>query len=269
MKFKVTIKMPELPSVEIFKKYFDKTSLHQLITKANVVSPEILVESSTTQIKKALEGHKFIDSIRYGKYLFGKLDNDLFLIMHFGMTGTLHYDRQNSSRYPRLLLKFSDGNFLAFDDARKFGKLGLTMDPYGFIKKRRLGPDALEVNFKDFQEIFRGRKGMMKPLLLNQNILAGIGNLYADEILYQSRIHPMTHANQLDDPEWEHLFQNMKKVLQKAIECQDILDSLPETYLLPHRHKGGKCPEGGEMEIIKVGGRTTFLCPSRQRMKGN
>jgi formamidopyrimidine-DNA glycosylase len=261
--------MPELPSVAIFKKYFDRTSLHQLITNANVVSPEILVKTNTTQMKKALEGHEFTDSTRYGKYLFGKLDNDLFLIMHFGMTGYLHYDRQNSSRYPRLLLKFSDGNFLAFDDARKFGKLGLTHDPDEFIKMRRLGPDALEVNFKDFQGIFRGRKGMMKPLLLNQNILAGIGNLYADEILYQSNVHPMTPANQLDDQEWEHLFQNMKKVLQKAIEYNDDIKSLPESYLLPHRHKGGKCPEGGEMEIIKVGGRTTFLCAFRQRMKGD
>lgn len=259
--------MPELPSVEIFKKYFDRTSLHQLINNANVVSPEILVETNTTQMKKALEGHEFTESIRYGKYLFGKLNNGLFLIMHFGMTGYLHYDMQNSSKYPRLILKFSDGNFLAFDDARKFGKLGLTHDPDEFIAMRRLGPDALEVNFEDFQGIFRGRKGMMKPLLLNQNILAGIGNLYADEILYQSRVHPMTPANQLDDQEWEHLFWNMKKVLQKAIECQDKLDSLPESYLLPHRHKGEKCPNGGEMEIIKVGGRTTFLCPSRQRKK--
>ena len=259
--------MPELPSVEIFKRYFDKTSLHQPITDVNVISPEILVETNNSQMKESLEGHEFTESIRYGKYLFGKLDNDLFLIMHFGMTGYLHYDTKNSSKYPRLLLKFSDGNFLAFDDARKFGKLGLTKDPAEFIKSKRLGPDALEVNFKDFQEIFRGRKGMMKPLLLNQNILAGIGNLYADEILYQSRVHPMTHANLLDDPEWEHLFKNTKKVLHKAIECKDKLDSLPESYILPHRHKGGKCPEGGEMEIIKVGGRTTFLCPSRQRMK--
>ncbi|MBI4813961.1 MAG: Fpg/Nei family DNA glycosylase [Methanobacterium sp.] len=259
--------MPELPSVEIFKEYFDETSLQQPITDVSVISPEILMETTTTEMKESLEGHKFTESIRYGKYLFGKLDNDLFLIMHFGMTGYLHYYTKNSSKYPRLLLKFSGGNFLAFDDARKFGKLGLTQDPDEFIEKRRLGPDALEVNFEDFQEIFRDRKGMIKPLLLNQNILAGIGNLYADEMLYQSRIHPLTHADQLDDPEWEHLFKNMKKVLHKAIEHQDKIKSLPASYLLPHRYKGGKCPEGGELEIIKVGGRTTFVCSKRQKMK--
>ncbi len=259
--------MPELPSVEIFKKYFDKTSLHQPIIDVNVISPEILVETSSAQMKKSLEGHEFAESTRYGKYLFGKLDNNLFLIMHFGMTGHLHYDTKNSSKYPRLLLKFSGGNFLAFDDARKFGKLGLTRDPDEFIKKKKLGPDALEVNFEDFMEIFRGRKGMIKPLLLNQNILAGIGNLYADEILYQSRVHPLTHADQLDNTKLKHLFKNMKKVLHKAIEYQDKIESLPESYLLPHRYKGGKCPEGGELEIIKVGGRTTFLCSQLQKMK--
>ena len=256
--------MPELPSVEIFKKYFDKTSLHQLITDVNVISPEILVGTSSSRMKKAMEEHEFTESSRYGKYLFGKLDNDLFLIMHFGMTGYLHYEHQNTSRYPRLLIKFTGGNFLAFDDARKFGKLGLTRDPDEFIKSKKIGPDALEVSFKDFYEIVHGRKGMIKPLLLNQNILAGIGNLYADEILYQSRVHPLTRANLIDEQGWEQIFQNMKKVLQKAIECEDDIKSLPQSYLLPHRHKGGKCPDGEKLKTIKVGGRTTFLCPHQQ-----
>lgn len=253
--------------METFKRYFDKTSLHQPVTHVTVFSPEILVETSTTQMKESMEGHEFTESIRYGKYLFGKLDNELFLIIHFGMTGFLHYDTKNSSRYPRLLIKFLGGNFLAFDDARKFGKVSLTRDPGEFIKKRRLGPDALEVNYEDFLESFQGRKGMIKPLLLNQNLLAGIGNLYADEILYQSGVHPMTPANLLNDHEWERIFSAMKKVLQKAIEHHDKIESLPESYLLPHRYKGGECPEGDKFEVITVGGRTTFLCPHRQIMK--
>jgi formamidopyrimidine-DNA glycosylase len=259
--------MPELPSVETFKRYFDKTSLQQPITDVTVISPEILVETSTNHLIKAMEGHEFIESIRYGKYLFGKLDNELFLIIHFGMTGYLHYDNDNSSRYPRLLIRFSGGNFLAFDDARKFGKVSLTRDPGEFIKNRRLGPDALEVNYEDFRKSFQGRKGMIKPLLLNQNLLAGIGNLYADEILYQSRVHPMTPANLLNDCEWEQVFVDMKKVLQKAIDHHDKIESLPESYLLPHRYKGGECPEGDKFEVITVGGRTTFLCPKLQIMK--
>ncbi|BDZ69373.1 Fpg/Nei family DNA glycosylase [Methanobacterium ferruginis] len=271
--------MPELPSVEVFKQYFDKTSLHQQIVDVKVLSPEILVDTESNKMKKALKKHEFIDSQRYGKYLFGKLDNGLFLIIHFGMTGFLDYISENkhkhhqllyspkSSKHPRLLIEFSGGDFLAFDDARKFGKLGLTSDPDEFIKQKKLGPDALKIDFKDFQEIFKGRKGMIKPLLMNQNIIAGIGNLYADEILYQSRVHPLTHADQLNVSDWEDIFKNMKKVLEKAIKYHDNPESFPKSYLLPHRYLGGRCPEGGSLEVIKVSGRTTFLCPHRQKVK--
>ena len=77
-------------------------------------------------------------------------------------------------------------------------------------------------------------------------------------------MHPQTRANFIDEQGWEQIFQNMKKVLQKAIECDDDIKSLPQSYLLPHRHKGGKCPEGEKLKTIKVGGRTTFLCPHQQ-----
>ncbi len=261
--------MPELPSVEIFKKYFDETSLHQLIKEVKVISPEILVDTKSKEMISSLKEHEFIGSYRYGKYLFGEVDNELFLIMHFGMTGYLQYGDNDvgSSRHPRMNIYFENGNHLAFDDARKFGKLGITSNPDEFIKMRKMGPDALHVTFKNFQEIFNGRKGMIKPLIMNQNVIAGIGNLYADEILYQTGIHPMTPANHLDDQQWKLLFKNTKKVLKKAIEYQDKTKSLPQSYLLPHRHKGGLCPDGGNLEVIKVGGRTTFLCPNQQKIK--
>jgi formamidopyrimidine-DNA glycosylase len=260
--------MPELPSVEIFKKYFDENALHQPIKVVKVISPEMLVDVSSLEMIRSLENSEFTDSYRYGKYLFGKLDNDLFLFMHFGMTGYFHYgSSENSSKHPRLEIYFSNGNHLAFDDARKFGKLGITSDPDEFIKMKKLGPDALHVKLKEFREIFKGRKGMIKPLLMNQNIIAGIGNLYADEILYQSNIHPVTHADKLDSKDWNLLFQNTNKILLKAIEYQDKTQSLPQSYLLPHRHQKGHCPEGGDLEVIKVGGRTTFLCPHRQKIK--
>jgi formamidopyrimidine-DNA glycosylase len=260
--------MPELPSVEIFKQYFDKTSILLNIKDVKVTSPEILVDVEGEEIVKALKSHEFTGSYRYGKYLFCKLDNEMFLIMHFGMTGYLHYgNNQDKSKHPRLEIYFENGNHLAFDDARKFGKLSLTSHPEDFIKAHKLGPDALFITQNEFKEIFHGRKGMIKPLLLNQHVIAGIGNLYADEILYQSGVHPMTTANKLNDKEINLLFKNNKKVLEKAIEYQDKTLSLPSSYLLPHRHYGGECPEGGDLEIIKVGGRTTFFCPQRQKLK--
>ena len=261
--------MPELPSLEIYKNYFDSNSLHQRIKSVEIRSPEILVNVKPSKLRKTLLGFEFTGSRRYGKYLFCQLNNDYYLIIHFGMTGYLKYFQKNSiknySNHIRLLIQFIKENELIFDDMRKFGKLGLTRDPDNFIKDKNLGPDALEINFKTFQELFRKRKGVIKSLIMNQSFIAGIGNLYADEILYQSRIHPLTTADKLDNDNLKKLFNKMKIVLNKAIECQDRLQSMPSNFLLAHRHKGGECPQGGSLITIKIGGRTTYLCPEYQR----
>jgi len=259
--------MPELPSVEIFKRYFDQHALNQVIKKVEVRSPELVVDVNPRTLERSLEGQEFVSSRRYGKYLFSQLDNDQYLIMHFGMTGYLHYFREESSKYPRMLISFQNGFHLAFDDARKFGKLGLTPDPDQFIAGKGLGEDALEIKFKTFQELFPGRRGMIKPLLLNQNFIAGIGNLYADEILYQCGLHPETPAHHLSRTDIRTLYYQMRRVLEKAIQYQDRPQDFPESYLLSHRYPGGQCPEGGPLEVTKVGGRTSYYCPERQGLK--
>jgi len=259
--------MPELPTIAIYKRYFDENALNQRIEKVEVKSPELVVDTTSCEIETSLKGHEFISSRRYGKYLFSKLDHDLYFIMHFGMTGYLHYSSQKSSPYARMIIKFQNGHHLAFDDARKFGKLGLTSDPDQFIQEKSLGPDALEIKFGVFKKLFKGRTGMIKPLIMNQNFIAGIGNLYADEILYQSRIHPEKHSNELNSHDIQVLFEKMKLVLEKAIEYEDHPRDFPNSYLLSHRYSGGECPEGGTLEIIKVGGRTTYYCPGRQTLK--
>jgi formamidopyrimidine-DNA glycosylase len=259
--------MPELPSVEIIKRYFDRKALEQRIESVEISSPEMLVETSPKEMEHCLLGQMFVGSQRYGKYLFGELSDSAFLVMHFGMTGFLHYNSLTKSGHPRLVLSFSNGKHLIFDDARKFGKLGLTGDPNLFITEKKLGPDALKVNLKTFYKIFHGRTGMIKPLIINQNVIAGIGNLYADEILYQSRVHPLTPANHLKLRDWERLFKEIKKVLKIAIKYQDQPRAFPSHFLLPHRNIGGTCPEGENVEIIKVGGRTTYICPQKQKIK--
>jgi formamidopyrimidine-DNA glycosylase len=259
--------MPELPSVEIYKHYFDRKALKQRIESLEISSPEMLVDTSPQEMEKCMLGQMFVGSQRYGKYLFGKLANNTFLVIHFGMTGYLHYGSLKMSGHPRLVLTFSNGNHLIFDDTRKFGKLGLTGNPDLFVTQKKLGPDALIVDIKTFYKIFQRRTGMIKPLILNQNLIAGIGNLYADEILYQSRVHPQTPAHHLKLRDWERLFKETKKVLKIAIKYQDRPKALPNRFLLPHRYKGGTCPEGGKVEIIKVGGRTTYICPKKQKIK--
>lgn len=258
--------MPELPSVETFKRYFDSTSLKQGIKCVEIRNPEILIKTSAAELKNKLQGQKFTRSIRYGKYLFAHLENDYFLIIHFGMNGYLKYFQQNGSSHIRMLISFRNGYKLAFDDMRKFGKVGLTSHPEKFIQERNLGPDALEIDYPTFKRIFNQRKGIIKPLIMNQNFIAGIGNLYADEILYQSRIHPLTRADKLDEIKLQELFKEMKRVLNKAIEYQDKTYSLPSSFLLPHRHPDGECPQGGPLSTLKISGRTTYFCPEHQRL---
>lgn len=257
--------MPELPSLEMFKKYFDSTSLQQEIKKVDMKSPEILVDTTPKELQKALEGHLFLASKRYGKYLFCQLNSGYFLILHFGMTGYLKYFQKNEPKHIRLLIIFQNGHQLALDDMRKFGKVGLTPDPDTFVKEKNLGPDALAIDLKTFKEIFKGRKGTIKPLIMNQNFIAGIGNLYADEILYQSGIHPLTKADHLNQDKLKTLYVAMKKVLNVAIKHLDQPENMPSSFLLAHRYPGGECPSGGMMEILKVAGRTTYFCPDYQK----
>jgi formamidopyrimidine-DNA glycosylase len=259
--------MPELPSVEIFKRYFASTSLDQEIKGVEIRNPEILTNTSVVELKNKLNGQKFIDSSRYGKYLFASLENSYFLILHFGMTGYLKYFQKDGSPHIRLLISFKNGYNLAFDDMRKFGNISLTVSPEQFIDERNLGLDALEIDFETFEKLLRKRSGMIKPLLMNQNFIAGIGNLYADEILYQSKIHPLTRADKLEKDQMKQIFTEMKRVLNKAIEYQDKPYSLPSSFLLPHRHPGGECPHGGPLKTMKISGRTTYYCPNEQKLE--
>lgn len=259
--------MPELPSVEIYKNYFDSTCLKQRIKEVEVRNPEILINAKPQQLKGSLKGQEFISSRRYGKYLFCQLDNGYYLIMHFGMTGYLKYFQKDSPSYIRFLISFQNHHKMAFKDMRKFGKIGLTTDPDQFIYIKNLGPDALEISLKKFLEIFKKRKGFIKPLIMNQNFIAGIGNLYADEILYQSGIHPLTKADKLSREDLKNLFAEMRKVLKKAIEYKDKPYNLPSSFLLPHRHPHGECPSGGPLEILKIAGRTTYFCQDHQKFK--
>ncbi len=258
--------MPELPSVEIYKNYFNKTSLNQVITDLKILNPEILMDISSKEIRKFLLGQIFINSKRYGKFLFAELNNGMHLVMHFGMTGYLDFYQNQAPSHIRMLISFKNG-FLAFDDVRKFGRIGLTQDPDFFIEQNKLGPDALEINLKSFINIFKHRKGAIKPLLMNQHIIAGLGNLYVDETLYQSGLHPLTPAYELKKNDWKNLYHQMKKVLIVAIQHGDKPNKMPSDFLLSHRYPGAKCSGGEEIEIIKVGGRTTYLCPSRQVLR--
>src|SRR5215475_4435142 len=191
--------MPELPEVETFKRYLDSTSLHQRIMNVDVRDAYVLQNISGRQLARRLKGRRFENSRRHGKHLFVRTGNELWLRLHFGMTGSLEYLNRDevASKTARVIFRFADNFRLAFDDQRKFGEIELIEDVDEFLQTRGLGPDALEITLSQFKAIVEKHRGAVKAILLNQQLIAVIGNLYADEILFCARMHPATEAARL------------------------------------------------------------------------
>ena len=259
--------MPELPDVEILKQYIDSTSLYHTIEKVMVRNPKILRNVTAQALRETLTARKFQTTRRHGKYLLVHLDDGPWLTLHFGMTGRLEYfkDMHKDPPYDRLLISFANGFHLAYVCQRMLGEVGLAEDAKSFVREKNLGPDALDLNFPAFKKILEGRMGAIKSTLMNQQHIAGIGNVYSDEILFQAGLHPDTRANRLDEEMLQKLFRGMRIVLQTAIVNQADPDRLPRSYLLLQRHRDGKCPCcEGELKRIKISGRTAYYCPKCQ-----
>ena len=259
--------MPELPDVEVFGRYIDSTSLHQKIESVEVKNEKILGDVSARKLQSTLKGRTFESTRRHGKNLFVALDGGGWLLMHFGMTGDLEYfeDLDLDPPHDRFLISFDNGYHLAFEDQRMFGKVDLVEDPEYFVREKKLGPDLLELDPASFRERFEGRKGSVKAALMNQQLVAGVGNIYSDEILFQARLHPETRIERLDNAALEKLFQETRRVLKTAIERGADPQELPDHFLLSHRREGERCPRGnGEIRKIKAAGRTAYYCPACQ-----
>jgi formamidopyrimidine-DNA glycosylase len=260
--------MPELPDVETFKRYLEATSLHQRISSVDVRSAYVLKGVSAHELARRLKGRSFESSRRRGKHLFVRADHQLWLRLHFGMTGSLHYFKheEQAPRHTRVLFVFANGHRLAFEDQRKFGEVGLLKDVDEFLKKRGLGPDALDISLPQFKEIFANHRGAVKTILLNQKLIAGIGNIYADEMLFRTRLHPATQISALKAKTVSKLFRATRYILKKAIESKADADLMPRSWLLAHRGKGGKCPGcGRKLTSATIGGRTAWFCAHCQR----
>jgi formamidopyrimidine-DNA glycosylase len=260
--------MPELPDVETFKRYLDATSLHQRIGGVDVESAYVLKGVSARELARRLKGCRFECSRRHGKHLFVRVDGDIWLRLHFGMTGSLRYFQHNEQTPPhtRVLFIFANTHCLAFEDQRKFGEVGLLKDVDEFLKKRVIGPDALDVNLSQFREIFEKHRGAVKAILLNQKLIAGIGNIYADEILFRARMHPATEISCLGDKALTKLFRATHYILEKAITAKADVNQTPKSWLLPHRRKDGKCPRcGRKLRSARIGGRTAWFCGNCKR----
>jgi formamidopyrimidine-DNA glycosylase len=260
--------MPELPDVEIYKRYLEETSLHQPVARVHIGARSLLQGISPQALARRLHHRPLERTHRHGKYLFAEVDHEGWLMLHFGMTGRLRYGRSpdTTAANAEAVFFFDNGRYLAHLDPRKLGHIGWVDDPRFMVRDSALGPDALRLDFDRFRRLAEGRHGQVKCWLMNQHVMAGIGNVYSDEILFQARLRPDARVDRLSDRDLCDVFEAMQDVMETAIDVDANPAAFPRTYLLPHRHKAGCCPRcGGRLERRIFCGRGAWLCPRCQR----
>lgn len=260
--------MPELPEVHGYKVYIDSTCLQKKITKFECRDNRLLKKPKSL-FEKSLIDKKLTKTRRIGKYLFVETSGEKILVMHFGMTGRPNYYKEVEDRpkFGHIVLTFENGFHFAFENKRKLGWWDLTDSIEDYKLAHKLSDDARDLSFEDFKNSLKNRKTQIKKILLDQSVAAGVGNWMADEILYQSRIHPEKKVEDLTSKEIESIFDAMKKVIEVAIKFEAHYKDFPKDFLMHFREEGGKCYHTGcDIKKIKVGGRTTYFSPEWQTL---
>jgi len=260
--------MPELPEVNTVQQYFNATALHQPIDEVTVHDDYIIRNVSGEKFIALLTGRSFTGSYRRGKYLFGELDNGHHVQLHLGMSGDLKYylDPGDEPKHARFLFRYTNGYHLAFDCPRKLARIIYIEDLDNYIKKKGLGEDAQRISREGFLALAKNKKGTLKGFLMNQKYLAGVGNLYADEICYQARVHPASTVGQVDEDTLRLIYQKMQEILAFAVDKNAHYRQYPEDWLWKWRKEGHPCPENGStVQKMQIASRTTYYCEGWQR----
>ena len=242
--------MPELPEVETIR--------FQLLRKI---------------VGKKLDGNKITNVRRRAKILIIDFADGESLLFHLKLTGQLIFDGKILP-YTRKVFNFDDGTKLIFNDVRKFGWWKKVKDTKTIEKD--LGPEPLTLGLNTFKAILKKKpNSKIKPLLMDQKVIAGIGNIYSDEILFASKVHPLRLAKSLEEEEIKRIYQNIKKILKAAIKSHGssiahYVDACGRKGNYTNWHKvyqkeGGKCPRcGSVIKRIKISGRGARFCPKCQ-----
>jgi formamidopyrimidine-DNA glycosylase len=258
--------VPELPDVEGFRRVFLNHAAGKELRAIRWIDRSMLRDTTPGSLARALTGSRFREPERQGKLLICSTDGRAALLFHFGMTGGFVWC-VGGRRHPhdRLMLEFEDGQ-LRYRNMRKFGGVWLARDESELARIRgHLGPDWVSVSESQFEQLLSGRRGAIKALLLDQSVAAGLGNLMADEALWQARIDPRRPVSSLDSTERRTLYRKIQKVIRESIPHG--LVPAKRTWLTGARSpRGAVCPRcGAQLERRQVAGRTTFSCPREQR----
>jgi formamidopyrimidine-DNA glycosylase len=255
--------MPELPDVEHFRRFLAGRATGARIQRVVTTDPQILRNASPAALDGAMRGHRFEEPERHGKWLMAWTTGPAVLI-HFGMTGQLGWAGSQEARatprhrHDRMVFETDRGE-LRYRNMRKLGGVWLAHDRDEASRMlARLGPDALHVSPRLFRAALGRRRGQVKAALMDQAVVAGVGNLAADEALWQARIHPARRLEDLTEEERRRVERSVRRVLRTWV---DRFEDLPRGWLLPVRRPDGTCPRcRTPLARTLVGGRTTYFC---------
>ena len=274
--------MPELPEVETIRKTLKQLVLNKEIADVTIRWPKIIkYPDDIEHFKQLICGETIRDIKRRGKFLLFYLD-ELVLVSHLRMEGKYKHTPSSTDvpKHTHVLFHFTDGTDLRYDDVRKFGTMHLF--PIGKELKQKpllqLGPDPFEENYtiQHVEQHLRKTTRPIKAALLDQTIIAGLGNIYVDEVLFLSNVHPETRANKLTKKSIAQIYENTYKVLEKAVELggttiRSYVDGAGEMgmfqqQLFAYGQTDLPCKTcGTAITKIKVAGRGTHICPACQR----
>jgi formamidopyrimidine-DNA glycosylase len=271
--------MPELPEVETIVRGLRKKLTGWEFSQTEIRTARCL-RGNRDEFCESLSGRKILDFGRRGKNIIFHLSGGAALVVHLRMTGQLHLVSSPTAPGPHTHAQFffrKHPDQLRFNDTRKFGRIWLEKKGAGgeLPSLSRLGPEPLEISAREFARRIQAKRRVIKPLLLDQCFLAGVGNIYADESLHRARIHPRRNSAELSGEELRRLYRALKRILQAAIRAggtsvRTYVDSAGarggyQNFLRVYRREGEACRNcRGTLVREMVGGRSTFFCPRCQ-----
>ena len=271
--------MPELPEVETIRRGLAPLVEGRVLARLRIVDPRWCAPLAPDELSAAVEGRTVERLGRRGKYLVFELRDDVFLLGHLRMTGTLLYDPPDGERYARVRFELDDGHHLLFCDPRRFGtgELAVGGEALERFFATRLGVEPLGPEFtgERLRELARGRRAPIKAFLLDQRKVAGVGNIYADEALFRARIHPLRPAGALKPAQLDALRDAVVASLEAGLGAggatiddyrqPDGVRGRFQDQFLVHTRRGEPCPEcGGEIVKFVAAGRGTYACETCQ-----
>lgn len=213
--------MPELPDVETFRQRLDDAAAGRRITDVKVLDARLLDGISARELERRLVGRRIRSTQRHGKHLIAELDDRSALVLHFGMTGTIETSAEGAATpgYEVLHVELGKDRWASVTSRRKLGHIWLTGNVAAFLRDHSQGPDALakSLDAEAFANALGNKRSALKSALMDQARIAGVGNIYSDEILFQAKLHPMTVVGDLDRNQLGSLCQTMVQVLRQAI----------------------------------------------------